>query len=554
MVVGGGGAACRAALEAAENGAQVLMILKGKIGKSGATSYKVAEMAGFNVADGQVDPNDSPEEHYKDIINAGYGMADPTLARIVAEEAPQTLRTLSSWGVPFEMEDGHFYEFLSCFSTRPRTHVIKGHGEPIMDVLIKRIRKIDQIFIYEDSVVTNLFIQDGECVGVGLIDNKGKYKTVSAGAVILATGGAGQLFARNLNPADICGDGYTLGFEAGAELVNLEFMQVGLGIVFPIINILNAWIWSAHPTLTNKYGKSFLCNYLPNGVSSEEVMNTHSHHFPFSSADLSRYLELAIQGELVKDCGTDKGGVYLDLTKITDKYLENLSPNDDFRKMWPITRNYLLEKGVDVEKSQVQIACFAHAINGGLKINSQAQTTIPGLYAAGEVAGGPHGADRLGGNMMVTCQIFGARAGRFAAEEALKKGRIELSTGSVKNEYDRIQNLIGREIEVENLKKRLQDNAQSKLLVRRDVTSLESFLDTINQLRFEIKQSSSAKLNRKVWGLHSLLTIGELMANAALFRQESRGSHFRTDYSKSNDKFIKPFTIIRSSNRKPKIS
>jgi L-aspartate oxidase len=554
LIIGGGGAACRAAIEAADAGARVIMLLKGKLGASGATAYKVAEMAGFNVADGQVDPDDTPEEHYKDIMTAAHGMADPKLARLVAEEAPLALKTLEDWGVRFERDGDNYLEFLSCFASRPRTHVIKGHGEPIIQALIPQLKKRN-ITVYEECLVTNLFIQDGECIGAGFIDQGGEYKAIAAGAVILATGGAGQLFARNLNPPDICGDGYTLGYEAGAELINMEFMQAGIGIIHPVVNILNGWVWSAHPLLTNKYGEQFLSNYLPEGIKAEEVMDTHSHHFPFSSSDISRYIEVAIQTEIAEGRGTDQGGVNLDFTRLNDDYLKALPPDSAFCKMWNITREYLLSRGVDVLREPVQIACFGHAINGGLRINEQGQTSVPGLYAAGEVAGGPHGADRLGGNMMVTCQVFGARAGRSAAMVALGKKTAEIPASLIGREKARLQERIGRSVDVSGLKKRLQTSAQNRLLVRRSEAGLEQFMNTIAEVRDEIFSAPTAPyLSRDVWELLSLLCAGEIMACAALARRESRGSHFRTDFPERDDvRFGSPSVITRGTG-KPELS
>ncbi|WP_221040411.1 FAD-binding protein [Gelria sp. Kuro-4] len=547
LVIGGGGAACRAAVAAADAGAKVAMVLKGKLGRSGATAYKVAEMAGFNVADAQADPLDSPEEHYRDIMQAAYSMADPKLARVVAEEAPQALQKLVEWGVPFERDGDHYLEFTSCFSNRPRTHVIKGHGEPIIEALVREIRK-RAIAVYEDCQVTNLFIKDGRCVGAGILDEDGVFHALAAGAVVLATGGAGQLFARNLNPLDICGDGYTLGYEAGAQLINMEFMQAGLGISYPIVNLLNAWIWSARPVLTNRLGEPVLERYLPPDITPETVMDAHARHFPFSSADPSRYIEIAVQSEIAAGRGTDEGGVYLDLTRITDAYLNSLPPEDAFRKMWPITQDFLSARGVDVAKQKIQIACFGHAINGGLRIDASGATTVPGLFAAGEVAGGPHGADRLGGNMMVTCQVFGARAGRAAAAEGRNRERREIPATLVAEEEARLKARAGRAVDVAALKARLQQAAQTHLLVRRSEAGLREFLNTICLLREEIKAAPAAAPSRRVWDLQSLLTVGELMATAARVRRESRGSHFRADYPERDDEnFGRPFAISRGS-------
>lgn len=546
LVIGGGGAACRAAIEAADAGAKVMMVLKGRLGESGATAFKVAEMAGFNVADGQVDPIDSIEEHYHDIIIAGAGMADPNLAKLVAEEAPLVLKRLEGWGVKFERDGDHYLEFLSCFSTRPRTHVIKGHGEPIIHALTSQIKKRD-IVIIENTFVTKLFIHGGECIGVGYLDQENNFGIINAGAVILATGGAGQLFERNLNPSDICGDGYTLGYEAGAELVNMEFMQAGIGISHPIVNLLNAWVWSAYPILTNSSGHCFLAEYLPKGVSVKETMDTHALHFPFSSSDNSKYIELAVQSEIAEGRGTEEGGVYLDLTKLTSDYIRSLPPDSGFRKMWPITQEFLLSRGVDVLHQPVQITCFGHAINGGLRINTEGETSIPGLFAAGEVAGGPHGADRLGGNMMVTCQVFGARAGRFAAKRALNQPKREIPKTHILAEKDRLRECTGKVLNIQSLKKELQSKAQLGLLVRRNESNLKSFLKSVTDLREELLNSPRTfEPNRDIWEFHSLLTTGEIMATAALDREESRGSHLRTDYPVRNDsKFGFPAMIKR---------
>jgi L-aspartate oxidase len=548
IIVGGGGAACRAAIAAADSGARVAIVVKGRLGRCGATAYKVAEMAGFNVADGQVDPVDSPEKHYDDIMAAAQGMADPQLARIVAEEAPLALKSLEGWGVAFEREGQQYLEFLGCFATRPRTHVIKGHGEPIIRALVREIEK-RKIPVYEESLVTNLFLQDGECIGVGLLNRLGQYRTCAAGAVVLATGGAGQLFKRNMNPLDICGDGYRLGYETGAELINMEFMQAGIGISHPIMNLFNAWVWTVHPQLTNAEGKSFLSDYLPAGLSQEDVMDVHAGHFPFSSSDNSRYIELAVQTELAEGRGTPEQGVNLDFRRVTSAYLESLPPDSAFRKMWPITREFLLARGVDVMRQPLQIACFAHAINGGLRMDAQGATTIPGLYAAGEVAGGPHGADRLGGNMLVTCQVFGVRAGSSAARYARENTRRKIPAPLATEEERKLREYCGKILPAQGLKDGLQAAAQSGLLIRRSEQGLRSFLDTIAAIRREVDRApDSERYSWEAWELGSLLRAGEIMARAALARRESRGGHFRADFPQHDDiHFGKPLVIRRDT-------
>lgn len=547
LIVGGGGAACRAAIAAADLGAQVTMVVKGRLGMTGATAFKISSMSGFTVADGQVDPADSPERHYEDIMAAAHGMADPKLARVVAEEAPLALRCLEGWGVPFEREKGKYLEFRGCFSTRPRTHVIKGQGE-IMRVFLAEVMKRN-IAIHEDCLVVNLLIQDGTCIGVGALDKAGRYRTYEAGAVVLATGGAGQLFKRNMNPPDICGDGYRLGYDAGAEMINMEFMQAGIGVSYPRTLMFKTWLWSAHPQLTNILGNRFLSNYLPRGLSEEQVMDLHSSHFPFSTSDDSRYLEIAIQAELAEQRGTPEQGINLDFPGVTNEYLESLPPDSSFRKMWPITRDYYLSCGLDLMRQPIQVACVGHAMNGGLRIDEQGGTSIPGLYAAGEVAGGPHGADRLGGNMLVTCQVFGARAGSFAARYARGRTRSGISNSLVAAEKQKLHAQCGKAIQVQGLKESLQVAAQSGLLIRRSHLSLTGFLDTVNEIRKEIDQAPDADVyDWGVWELGSLLCAGEIMAKQALLRRESRGSHFRVDFPQRDDlNFSKPLVTTRST-------
>jgi L-aspartate oxidase len=213
--------------------------------------------------------------------------------------------------------------------------------------------------------------------------------------VILTTGGAGQVFERNLNPSDVTGDGYALGFEAGAKLINMEFMQAGIGISHPATCLLNAYIWSGMPRVTDRDGREFLKEKMPTGVTLEQVMTDHSNHFPFSTSDRSYLLESLIQEHLLEGKGTNEGGVYMDLTNYSDEYVSQLPEDSGIRKMWPIARDYYLSRGVDVLREPVQIACFAHAINGGLLIDGNSMTTLPGLFAAGETAGGGTG-PRLG--------------------------------------------------------------------------------------------------------------------------------------------------------------
>src|SRR5690606_20253688 len=177
----------------------------------------------------------------------------------------------------------------------------------------------------------------------------------------------------------------------------------------------------ARPNLTDRDGRPFVEHYLPEGLSLDAVIAQKERHFPFSSSDISRYSEISIQKAINDGRGTDEGGVYMDFvgrdfTRILADKTRSIA------RMWPLTYQWYQARGVDLYRDKVQITCSAHAINGGLRIDADAQSNLKGLFAAGEVAAGPHGADRLGGNMSVTCQVFGRRAGRAAAERAKQLG------------------------------------------------------------------------------------------------------------------------------------
>jgi len=539
LVIGGGGIAGRAAIEASRQGARVVMVMKGTFGKSGASAFKVAEAAGYNVADGLVDPADTPEEHYKDILAAAAGTCDERLARIVAEEAAASLRELERLGVPFHMDGNRYLEVIGCFATRPRMHIIPGHAEPIVAAQRKAILALG-LPVYEDTTVTSLLVQDGTCVGAAGLDFQGDLVVFRAAATVLGTGGAGRLFLLNLNPADITGDGYAMGYRAGAELVNMEFMQAGLGIVQPVRNILNAWVWALRPTLSNARNEHFLERYLPPGTSAEQCTDARSGHYPFSTYDGSQFIDIGIQQELRAGRGTSHTGVSLDFTRTREADIPDTQRGRDARRMWGITREWIkVNRGVDIAEQPIQVACFGHAINGGLRIDPCAESTVACLFAGGESAGGPHGADRLGGNMILTCQVFGKRAGQSAARRARDRGLPLVRAELVTAEVERLAGLrAGRgSLRPARLKRQLQECMWRHVLVVRSGESLRTCLGEIARLRDQMKDLGVEGPGELVDALEvdNLLTVAEIMARAALLRTESRGSHYREDHPQRDD-------------------
>ncbi len=545
LIVGGGGAACRAAIAASDAGADVFMAAKKMPGKGGATTFPVAEMAGYNAADPSV-PGDI-EGHYQDIVNAGKGMADEKLAGILAEEAPETIKTLEKWGLEFEKEGGGYYIFQSCFSSAARTHVIRGHGEPIVAVMKKQIAMRPSIKIASGITIIELILNDGICSGAWGMDMEGILYQITAGAVVLATGGAAQAFEKNMNPRDVSGDGYLLGYQAGAELVNMEFMQAGVGFSHPVFNIFNGYIWAAYPSLSNENGEKFLQNYIPGSMTETHVMKAHRHHFPFSSSDDSKYIEVSIQKEILAGHGGKYGGINADLRHMKPSFINKIPDDCGIRHMWPVARDHMKARGVDLLKERVEISVFAQAINGGIRINEQGASTIPGLYAAGESAGGPHGADRLGGNMMVTCQVFGKRAGEYAAKWAFAR-RSRIQPEPSREPY--IWELLHRSTDTASRIHCLQKVNQENLLVCRNEQGLRKVLDYVEE---ELKQLQNSpvcdQVSRGMYSLYSLLISTKMMASAALYRRESRGSHYREDYP-DMDRQKTSATIQRKSDMK----
>lgn len=551
LVIGSGGAALRAALEANSAGADVLVAVKGNFAKSGATYYSVAEVGAFNVPDGAGDPTDSPDDYLQDILDAGQEMSDPRLSEILANEAMDTVKYLEQYGVVFkkkEESEDQYLAFQACFSTKPRSHVIENHFKPIVkalgqEVTRRQIRAIDQLMI------TNLIVDSGQCYGAYAIDDQGNDVRIKAKSTILTTGGASQLFETNLYPPDITGDGYAMAYRAGAQIVNMEFMQAGISIVSPFINLFGNYLWDGKPNITNKNGESFIEKYAEPHLTVDMIRKEKGGHFPFSSSDISKYIEISIQKEINQGGGTENGGVYLDF--IHDEIKEILKDKDSsIGKMWPLTYEWYFKRNIDLYKDKVEIACSAHAINGGLKIDENAESSIKGLYAAGEVAAGPHGADRLGGNMAVTCQVFGRRAGIAAAKHAETVVNFPELTKTWNEHKEYMSQFKGKgNHSLRDLKKRLQKLSNRYLLIIRTEDGLKQYLKESNEILDILQNDTKVETAKDViraLELKNLLDVGKIMATAALIRTESRGSHYREDFPQKSTEWEKNIILDQS--------
>lgn len=535
LVIGGGGAACRAAIAAHDAGARTILVLKGKLGASGATVAPGRGVA-WQAADDCSSPEDSPEVHFRNIMDAGLGMADPRLARLLAYEVLERMDELEDWGLRFVPDPSgraRHYSAYSCFGDQPRAHCIlnsgHGHAGDIVMVLRKQMAMRD-IEVHEEVFVSDLLVPDGVCRGALALGPNGEVVAYHTGAVVLAAGGARQLFPpAGEHRIDTTGDGYAMALRAGARLTNMEYMQLMLRPTdFGPFDMPGSF-WALFPVLRDEYGEDALAAYLPPGVTRQQAMYERTLHEPFSCRDASGWLDVAIATEVREGRGSPEGGLYLDFSQV------------DLNRFRPSRPNHIpvdYDKEVVLPKGRPQVRHAAHAINGGVLINGRAESTLPGLYAAGEVAAGPHGADRLGGGMVTNCQVFGARAGRYAAEWAFQGGDREPSPTSHALPLARLRRHGGGERRAEDVLVALQRASGAHLMVVRHERGLLQVLDRIQDLRRgwlpAVAARNARTLRRAIEVENSLLTA-ELMARAALMRRESRGSHFREDYPQQDD-------------------
>ena len=527
LIVGGGGAACRSAIASADQWAEVLMVLKGAVGHSGATTHECCEIAGFNVP-GCGDPRDTEETYYQDIMDAAMGMADPELVEILVRNAKPRFEELRGWGVSPAIRNGKEVIMKGCYSNYRRGYTIPGHGGPIVAALLAQIRK-RSVALMENTVAVDLICKEDRCCGAIVMEQNEPLRAIEAGAVILATGGASQVFLQNLNPADVSGDGYSLAYDHGAVLKNMEFMQAGIGFFHPVKSLFNTYLWAGFPELKNARGEFFLGRRLPQGITEKDVMREHCKHFPFSSRDISRYLEIGIQKEINEGGGDEHACLPVRFAHFTPEYIAGLEFDADLKELWPMVQNHFRSNGIDLLQEVVGVTCVAQAVNGGIAIDRRAMSTVAGLFAAGETAAGPHGADRLGGNMMGTCQVFGELAGREVSGFVKLHGRLAIEEKDIAR-TERMSALLYRKIDYEGMLSRLQHAAQENLFICRTQEKLDRLGQKLNQMKAELEKApASDRPDTRNLSLYHLINCAQRMTQAASTRRESRGSHYRED-------------------------
>lgn len=521
LIVGGGGAATASTIAAHDAGARTMMAVKGQFGVpgvrgSGATSNPKADFWTIRTVGPKGGLFNPPEVVHGDMCQLGLGTADSGLCRIFTEEVAEALKRLRGMGMRFQSK---------MLATMPATKDTKGTNNIVL--IQKAVIEGTNTEVVEQANLTDLIVEDGRCLGAVGVHDDGEPFAIHAGAVVLATGGVGQLFKYSFNPPGNTGDGYAMALRAGAELFNMEFMQQGYATTWPTQAMIMLYEMPDPYKMFNRDGRSFVQDYLPEGVSVQEVSNLKAWHWPVSCRDASIHLDRAIHGEAVAGRGTDHDAIYLDLSGTR----RGFQPE--------VFEEYMKTVGIDLENDLLQIQLHHHTSNGGVRIDHHCQSRVQGLFACGETAGW-QGADRVGGTMLGGSQVFGWRAGTRAAEVAKDRPQKELSA----DDQDRLLGWIAKANEAKgstrpsDLLDPLQREMWSRLLVERDaeqLTAAQSFIETQRgQLEEDLRIAEPFDL-ALLAEQRNLLDVAEVITKAATMRTESRGSHYRSDYPERDD-------------------
>ncbi len=514
LVVGGGGAGCRAAVEAHDRGASVVMIVKGRLGHSGCT-YNVGTSAAVGPWG---DPDDTTDSAMRDLLSHGGFLGNQDLAKILVEEAADSVRDLERWGIDFERDDegriamhwtaAHSRTRNLAFKPRPGVEFDYGlrPGFAMMDVLIDQVRKRG-IRVLDDVTLVELLTNEDAVVGAVALDcARNELVVIKSSSTILATGTYSQIFAPTTVDRFETGDGQAAAFRAGAELIDMESTQfVSTSIGFP-----------PGSKFLNTRGEQFLERYgivNPRSVTKEELC-------------------YAIGMEIQEGRATERGAIYIDLTEPL---------NDGAPDLWVwLAREHKERPGAeDPWKEPVQSTPQMHTTIGGVRVNTRCETNVPGLYCAGGGAGGVYGHARPEGYTSMITLVFGRRAGVYAAQRALEAGGTTLDDAQAEGVMDRARALVsGTEgARADAFKDELRQAMRRCAWVFKDEAGLREGLEAVERIRSSF--STLAARDGYEWEgaleLPNMLLTAELMLRCSLERKESRGAFFRTDYPNTDD-------------------
>jgi succinate dehydrogenase flavoprotein subunit len=531
LIVGAGGAGMYAAITAARNGAAVLLVDKGQVGRGGATIMAQMTVA---VALGEEEP-DSPALHFEDTLRAGRGLCNEELAALVCEDGPARILEMEKWGMRWAREDDHIKQEMAPGHSVKRCCYVDflNTGPAVAATLRRKVSEIAEIRRVSNLGVIDILVRDGRVLGaVALNFVDSELVTIQAKAIVLAAGGLTKIYARNSASVNMGGEAYALALWAGAELIDMEFVQFfPIGHLAPRLVGMDPIMWDP---FRYKLGGKLL-----NGQFEEFIDRYGSTDFGKYNAtrDIAAY---AILKEVEAGRGTPHGGAYLDFRHISEAVL---------RSAFGPVIDRLLANGIDLTKMPVEVGPMAHYHMGGARVDANMQTRVEGLYAAGEAVGGANGANRLSGNAITEAFVFGARAGAAAAEKAkqTKFGWDETLTMVSKNRVDKLRRAPASvDITPGRLQAELQKLMWEKAGPFRSGENLTAALARVEEMHKQdfpnlgVGAERQFNLDLQDWlELRAMLTTAEAVVRCALGRTESRGAHQREDFPLADYRLLK---------------
>jgi len=563
LVIGAGGAGLRAAIEASATGVRVGLVCKSLLGKA----HTVMAEGGIAAALANVDERDNWKVHFADTMRGGQYVNSWRMAELHAKEAPDRVRELEAWGAVFDRtKDGRILQRNFGGHKYPRlAHVGDRTGLEMIRTL--QDHGIHQgIDVYMEHTILSLLKDGDRVVGAfGYERVRGRFKIFRAKAIVLATGGIGRAYKITSNSWEYTGDGHSLGYEAGAELIDMEFVQFHpTGMVWPpsVCGILvTEGVRGDGGILTNKEGRRFMFDFIPDNYKAQTADN-EEEGWRYTQGDknarrppelLTRdHVSRCIVREIKEGRGSPHGGVFLDISWIKEKL-----PNAEEyikRKLPSMYHQFKQLADIDITKEPMEVGPTTHYIMGGVRVDPDTQMSrVVGLFAAGECAAGINGANRLGGNSLSDLLVFGKRAGEFAAKFAKENSHGRIDNNKI-DMYARealkpFENSSGEN--PYSVQRDLQEVMQQNVGIVRDEGEMRSALDHLKTF-WERAARGGVTGNRDFnpgWhtalDLKNLLTVSEAITRAALERKESRGAQFREDYPEKDERFSKVNTLIR---------
>jgi len=564
LIIGAGGAGLRAAVEAREAGLRVAIICKSLFGKA----HTVMAEGGAAASMGNVNDKDSWMVHFRDTMRGGKFLNHYRMAELHAKESPDRIWELETWGALFDRTKegkisqrnfgGHEYPRLAHVGDRTGLELIRTMQQRIVALQQKDGRETgdmeSHIKVFAELTITDILKENGKVAGAyGYWRESGTEVLFEAPAVVIATGGVGKTFKITSNSWEGTGDGHALALKAGANLVDMEFLQFHpTGMVWPpsVRGILvTESVRGEGGVLTNNIGERFMFKYIPDVFKDKYADNEAEADRWYLDQDNNRRppellprdeVARAINSEVKAGRGTEHGGVFLDVSKRI--------PSDVIKKRLPSMWHQFYElAGVDITKEAMEVGPTCHYVMGGVEVepDNAAAVGVPGLFAAGEVAGGMHGSNRLGGNSLSDLLVFGRRAGMGAVEYVKNNGANPVSDASIKTAAARIEAPFSREggENSYSLHAELQEVTHNLVGIIRTGKEVEEAIAKIADIRkrsANVSVAGGRKFNpgfHLAFDLDNMLLVAESTAKSALAREESRGGHTRDDFPGMDSKW-----------------